>query len=279
MSVKRNRHNIKGLLNNLFGLIVALISIFPLIWMVIASFKPENEVLGFPFRLLPTRWVPDNYIQLFANRDIPFLSSIKATLIVSIIATVLSLIIATMAAYAFARLDFKFKKSMWAIVITTMYIPGIATMIPAFILMARMNLLNTYAVLILPSLAYAYNILFFRQFFLSMPVSIEEAALIDGASRFQIFHKIFLPMSTSPMVIVGVSIFVGYWNSFVWPSITVSDPSLYQVTQIIQAYNATYAQKYGVVMAGSTLVAVIPIALFLIFQRYIVKGITLTGLK
>lgn len=269
----------KNLIFTFLGSVVAVISIFPLLWMFIAGFKPEDEVLGFPFRLLPSRWVFDNYKTLLNNPNIPFLSAIKATLIVSISATVLGLIIAMMSAYAFARLEFRFKKYLWTFIIITMYVPGIATLIPAFILMARLSLLNTYAVLIFPGLAYAYNILFFRQFFLSIPVSIEEAALIDGASRFKIFYKIFVPMSTSSIMIVGISIFVGYWNSFIWPSIVVSDPSLMQVTQVIRAYSVTYAQKYGVVMAGSTLASIIPIMLFLIFQRYIVEGISITGLK
>ena len=279
MHILNYRSNIKKLIYIFLGSVVAVLSIFPLIWMIIAGFKPEREVLGLPFRLFPSRWVFDNYKTLLNNHNIPFLSAMKATLIVSIIATILGLIIAMMSAYAFARLEFKFKKRLWAFIIITMYVPGIATLIPAFILMARLNLLNTYAVLIFPGLAYAYNILFFRQFFLSIPVSIEEAALIDGASRFKIFYMIFVPMSASSMVIVGISVFVGYWNSFIWPSIVISDPSLMQVTQVIRAYSVTYAQKYGVVMAGSTLVSIIPIMLFLIFQRYIVEGISITGLK
>jgi multiple sugar transport system permease protein len=135
------------------------------------------------------------------------------------------------------------------------------------------------AVLILPGAANAYSIFFFRQFFLNLPLSLEEAALIDGANRFRIFTRIYLPNALSPLVIVGVSTFLGYWNSFIWPTMTVTKISNLQVMQVIRSYSSMYSTRYGTVMAGSSLAALVPIVLFLLFQRRIVKGILLTGIK
>jgi multiple sugar transport system permease protein len=184
-----------------------------------------------------------------------------------------------MAAYAFARLEFAFKKTIWRIIIATMYIPGMTILITSFILVTRMKILDTYTVLIIPGVAGAYNIFFFRQFFLNMPMALEESALIDGASRFRIFTSIFLPNSKSPLVIVGIGAFTGYWNSFLWPTLTVTNNKLYQVMQVVRAFRTQYSSRFGAVMAASFLAALVPIGLFLIFQKHIVKGIVLSGIK
>ena len=133
--------------------------------------------------------------------------------------------------------------------------------------------------LILPGLAGAYAIFFFRQFFLNMPMAVEEAALIDGASRFRIFWNIFIPNAKSPYVIMGTGAFLGYWNSFLWPAMTVTSSKYMQVMQVIRSYNNMYANKYGIVLAGSLLAALPPIICFLCFQRYIVKGLMISGIK
>jgi multiple sugar transport system permease protein len=203
----------------------------------------------------------------------------RSTFIVSATATLMSLAMNSMAAYAFARLEFRLKRLLWAATVVTMYIPGITILLTSFILVRNLGLLDTMAVLILPGAANAYSIFFFRQFFLNLPLSLEEAALIDGANRFRIFTRIYLPNALSPLVIVGVSTFLGYWNSFIWPTMTVTKISNLQVMQVIRSYSSMYSTRYGTVMAGSSLAALVPIVLFLLFQRRIVKGILLTGIK
>jgi len=247
--------------------------------MTLAGFKPEREVMAVPLKLLPSEWTLQSFDKLFNDKNNDYFQALKATLYVASLSSILVLIVNSMAAYAFARLEFTFKKLLWRIIILTMYIPGMTILISSFVLVSQMGILDTYTVLIVPGLASAYEIFFFRQFFLNMPMALEESALIDGASRFRIYLTIFLPNAKSPLVIIGIGAFLRYWNSFVWPVMTISDKSKYQVMQIIRSFRNAYSSKFGVVMAASTIAAIIPITLFLFFQKYIIRGIVLSGIK
>lgn len=262
------------------ALVAAAAALFPLVWMAISSFKDSKEILkANPLRFFPTHWTAENYQKLFADTTYPFLRAMGSTAFVAITAALLSITINSMAGYAFARLNFTGKTWLWRLTIFAMYIPGITILVTSFVVVTRMGILDSYAVLILPGLAGAYAIFFFRQFFLNMPMAVEEAALIDGASRFRIFWNIFIPNAKSPYVIMGTGAFLGYWNSFLWPAMTVTSSKYMQVMQVIRSYNNMYANKYGIVLAGSLLAALPPIICFLCFQRYIVKGLMISGIK
>ena len=276
---KKIKKDVGTVLCTILGLVVALISLFPLIWMALAGFKPESEVLTVPIKIFPEKWVTESYETLFSDPSYNFFQTFLVTLAVALLGAFLSLAVNMMAAYVFARLEFPLKKLIWAVCISSMYIPGLTILLTSFLVVFNLGMLNTVTVLVLPGVAAGYSIFFFRQFFMNLPASLEEAALIDGCSRFGIFTRIFLPLSTSPMVIMGIGTFIGYWNSFMWPSMTISDPALMQMMQIIRSLRSAYSTKFGVVMAASTLAAVPPIVLFLIFQKHIVKGIVLSGLK
>lgn len=263
----------------IFAGAIALLSIFPLFWMAMAGFKPEKEVLATPLKFLPTVWTTESFIKLFSDKRNPFWASMGSTAWVSIIACLSSIVVNSCAAYVYSRLEFRFKKLLWRLTIFAMYVPGITILITSFVLVSEMNILNTYTVLIVPGLASAGSIFFFRQFFLNMPVALEEAALIDGASRFRIFISIFVPSSLPPYIFMGVGAFLGYWNSFLWPTLTISDTKMFQIMQIIRSYNTVYASKQGIVMAGSLIAAIPPILLFLIFQRYFLRGVLISGIK
>ena len=262
------------------ALIVTAFSLFPLLWMMISAFKTPKEILKTnPLQFFPAVWVTENLDKLFSDTTYPFLRSMLSTAFVAITAALLSVTINSMAAYAYARLDFTFKRFLWRITVFTMYIPGITILVTSFVVVNAIGILDSYWVLILPGLASAYSIFFFRQFFLNMPMATEEAALIDGAGRFRIFLNIFIPNALSPYVIMGSGAFLGYWNSFLWPAMTVSKPQFLQVMQVIRSYNNMYINAYGVVLAGSAIAALPPILVFLIFQRYIVKGLIISGIK
>jgi multiple sugar transport system permease protein len=271
------KFKIKKVILNLFGIAVGLISLFPLLWMAISGLKPEKEVLAVPFRFFPTKFVTDNYLKLI--QEGMFFRSIAVTFFVAFVSVILSLLINSMSAYVFARLEFPFKKYLWAYGIVTMFIPNIAILITSFVVVAKLGMLDSLAVLIVPGLATGYNIFFIRQFYLNIPSSIEEAALIDGANRFQTYLHIFLPLSKSPFVIVGVSTFLGYWNSYIWPAMTISNQNLFQVMQVIALFKGTYASQWGRIMAASTLAAIPTILLFLVFQKHILQGIKISGIK
>lgn len=278
-TVNRNKKRTEHIFT-VIALIVTLISIFPLLWMILSSFKAGKEVLkANPLRFFPTVWITENFQTLFTDTTYPFLRAMFSSTFVSVTAAFLSITINSMAAYAYARLNFTFKKFLWRLTIFTMYIPGITILITSFVVVNSLGMLDSYWVLILPGLASAYSVFFFRQFFLNMPMATEEAALIDGASRFRIFLSIFIPNAKSPYVIMGTGAFLGYWNSFLWPAMTVTSSQYLQVMQVIRSYNNMYSNSYGVVLAGSALAALPPIIVFLCFQRYIVKGLMISGIK
>ena len=259
--------------------LAVIISAIPLIWMVVSAFKLDREVWAYPFKFFPKKWITNNFHTLFTTKTVNFGQSALNTFFVAITHTFFSLIIDTMAAYCYARLDFRFKTALWRITIFTMFIPNIAILLTSFVVVKQLGLLNSLWVCIIPSLANAGNIFFYRQFFLQIPLSMEEAALVDGAKRFGIYYKVFLPNAKAPMVLLGTGTFIGCWNSYVWPTLTLSSVDKWQIMQVIRSFKNTYTEAYGIVMAASVLSALPPLIVFLSFQKDITKGMLISGLK
>ncbi|MDF2539979.1 MAG: carbohydrate transporter permease [Herbinix sp.] len=277
--MKNTTKTISRIVNSIIALAVAFIALFPLLWMVLASFKNKKEVLAVPLKILPKVWSMENFKTVFEDGTMAYARSIFVTMLVAVIAVVLSLLINMMAGYVFARMNFYFKKFLWIYCIISMYIPGMTILLTSYLVVHRLGMLDTLAVLILPGVVSGYNIFFFRQFFLNLPLSLEEAAMIDGAGRIKIFFRIFIPLSKSPMVVLGAGTFIGYWNSFLWPSMTITQPKYMQIMQIIRSLKSVYSTNYGAIMAGTAIAVIPPIVLFFIFQKHIVKGVVLSGLK
>ena len=184
-----------------------------------------------------------------------------------------------MAGYVFARLRFPLKSLLWVVCLIPWFVPGISTNITAFLVVSKLKMIDTLPVLILPGLAHSYSIFYYRQFYLGIPNEIEEAAKVDGAGSFKMFLKIFLPMSKTPFTIMGISVFLGYWSSFLWPVLTINNPKLYQINQLISYFKSSYNLNVQYVLAAATIAALPTIALFLIFQKQIMQGIKISGMK
>lgn len=261
----------------IFGAIFVIVALFPLAWMVIAGFKSKTEVVSTPFQFFPEVWKWENYSQILS--DPTFMRTMGWTFMGAILFTLLSLTVNSLAAYAFARLDFRFKTVLWVIVITTMFIPGMTILLTSFVVVSKLGMLDSLAVLVLPGAASAGTIFFIRQFYLSIPSSLEEAAMLDGCSRFQIFWRLFLPLSKAPFVVMGITSFLAYWNSYVWPIMTITNPDRYVVQQYLATFRSERSTELGLLMAGSVLAAAPVIILFLIFQKQIIGNIKMAGLK
>jgi multiple sugar transport system permease protein len=258
--------------------LIAVSSLLPLAWMVIAGFKGKTEVLRTPFQFFPEIWILDNYVAILS--DPVFLRALAVTFIGALAFTALSLAINSFAAYVFARLEFTGKRFFWIYCLTPMFIPGMAILLTSFVVVSQLGMLDTLWVLIIPGAASALQMFFIRQFYLNVPVAMEEAALLDGANRWQIFLRIFLPQSQAPFVIVGVASYLVYWNAYVWPILTISaNEDLYQIMQVLRSFISERSTEWGLLMAGSTLAALPTIILVLVFQRYIVNGIRIAGMK
>ena len=282
--MKKNgaKNRIIRLVKNLLALLVVAAILFPIIWMLPAAFKDRTELFAIPNQFLPAEWSFDNFEKVFTMtlNGYNFTSSLLATFVVAVVATALSLFINMMAGYGFARIEFPMKNVIWWSVLVTMFIPGITILLTSIRVVNILHMVDTLWVLIIPGVVSAYNIFYFRQFFLSIPKSLEAAALLDGLGHFGTFWHIFRPMSTTPMIVIGISVFMGYWNSFMWPTLTVSDNAqIAQVTQIIRVLSDAYAGDYGVVVAASLISIAIPLVIYLIFQKRILEGIATTGLK
>jgi multiple sugar transport system permease protein len=260
--------------------LVVLISVsilFPLAWMAIAGFKGKTEVLSSPFQFFPEVWQVQNYVDI--AQDPEFSRAMLVTFGGALIFTVLSLVINSMAAYAFARLDFRGKRFWWVYCVLPMFVPSMAILLTSFVVVSQLGMLDTLAVLIIPGVASAAQMFFMRQFYLGMPIALEEAALIDGCSRWQIFLRIFVPQSLAVFVVVGIASYLAYWNAYVWPILTITNPDLTQIMQFLGQFRSQRGNEWGLLMAGSTLAALPTIVLLLIFQRFIVSGVRISGIK
>ncbi len=276
------KSNVKNVLftymfNAMVFLVISLCALFPFVWMIISSFKGHADIVAMPMRFFPTKWLGENYVTLLSGGK--FYHSLVLTFTLGITFTLGTLLINSMAGYAFARVEFPMKKILWPMVLLTMFIPGISVLITSFIVVVRLGMLNTAWVLILPGLASGGHIFFIRQFYLNFPLALEEAAMIDGCTRFKTYMRIFLPASLPVFVIVGVGAFLGYWGNYLWPVMTISDEKMYQIMQLMQFFRSEKNLKDGVILAGAMITSIPPILLFLIFQRYIVEGIKIAGLK
>lgn len=260
------------------AVLIAAICFFPIIWMFFSAFKDATEVTRIPAKLLPDKWISSNF--KIALNDGLFKAMI-ATFVSGMTASLCAVVVNSMAGYVFARMEFHGKKFLWVYCLMTMFIPGITINLTSYIMVYKLGLTNTFWVLVLPGLAGGYSIFFWRQFFLGIPMSFEDAARIDGCGRFQIYARIFLPILKGPLAISIASFFFGHWNSYMWPTLTITVGNRWtQVQQIIRSYTSSYGGgNYGVIMAASLLAIIPPIIVFAIFQKHITRGYIMSGLK
>ncbi|SDM26955.1 carbohydrate ABC transporter permease [Sediminibacillus halophilus] len=254
------------------GLLVSL----PFIWMILSSFKNDREVLSIPPTLFPENPTFQHYIELFQNLN--FGVYLINTLII-VLFSMFGLLLNTMAGYGFGKFDFRFKEGWFMIVLITMMIPGQVTMIPTYLILNEMGLTNTMAGIILPGLIAAFNIFLIRQFMVTVPDDLIEAARLDGAGEFYIFFKLIIPLAKPILAVQVILTFIASWNSFLWPLIVANDESLYTLSvglALLQDENVT---NYGLQMAGSAFMVVPIVVIFMIFQKYIVEGFNVSGIK
>ena len=261
-------------------IVLSLLSLIPFLWMISTSLKTRAEVFTYPPLLIPTHPQWENYLRVF--QAFPFARYTLNTAFVTITVTVLQTLSYAMAAYAFARLSFPGRDRLFLLYLGTLMIPGVVTLIPSYILMTDkyLNWINTFAALIVPaSLGGAFNTFLIRQFFLSLPRELEDAALMDGASPFQIFFQITLPLSKSILAIVAIFAFIGTWNSFLWPLLMMNTPEKQVLTVGLAAMQGRWNTRWPELMAG-TLMSTAPIILVLVlFQNYVEEGLSFTGIK
>jgi len=257
------------------GVIIALIAIFPLVYMVLSSFKPEAEVYGESF--LPKHWTFQNFIYVFT--EVPFARYMLNSFLVSAIVTVVALFFHSMAAYALARLKFKGRETVFLIIFSTLLVSLPVVLIPEFVVVKTLGMLDSYWGLIVPSIFSAFGIFLLRQFYMGLPDELEEAALIDGAGYWRIYWSVVLPLSRPILAALAVFFFLANWNSFIWPLTITSNPDLRVVQVGISTFHQQYASSESYIIAASTVAAIPTLLLFFFFQKQITESIKTSGFK
>ncbi|MDO4273215.1 MAG: carbohydrate ABC transporter permease [Eubacteriales bacterium] len=259
----------------IIGLIISVTLFFPILVMFITSIKGDTEI--FHLSLIPKSISFEGYVKIFTEYG--FLKNIGNSLFVATVTTFLSLFLQSTSAYAFARLRFRGKKIFFLIVLSTMMIPFSVIMIPLFLITKTLHLTNTLWGIIIPIAANGYGVYLLRQFFVTIPRDLDESAHIDGATHFQIFRKVLLPLCKPILVTLGTSYFIANWNNYLWPLIVTTKPELKLVQVAIAGFRSERQTLWNLIFAA-TVVASVPIfLLFSYFQSYIVEGIKSSGVK
>ncbi|MGN7754215.1 carbohydrate ABC transporter permease [Sinorhizobium sp. 22678] len=255
--------------------ILAFMTLFPLLWMVSIAFKPAAE--SFSSNLIPQAPTLDNFIYVLTG--VPFIRYMANSFLVSATVTIVALFFHTMAGYALARLRFPGREVMFLSIFSTFLVSLPVIIVPLFVIVKAMGMLNSYAGLIIPAIFNAFGIFLLRQYYLSLPKEIEEAARIDGAGYWRIYWSVILPLSRPIMSALAILFFLVNWNSFLWPLTITSDPDLWVVQLGIANFKSQYSASWNYMMAASTIVAIPTLILFVIFQRQIMDSLKTSGLK
>ncbi|TWB12074.1 carbohydrate ABC transporter membrane protein 2 (CUT1 family) [Rhizobium sp. ERR 1071] len=259
----------------LIAAILALMTLFPLLWMVSIAFKPAAE--SFSSSLIPEAPTLDNFIYVLTG--VPFIRYMLNSFLVSATVTMVALFFHTMAGYALARLRFPGREIIFLAIFSTFLVSLPVVIVPLFIIVKAMGMINSYAGLIIPAIFNAFGIFLLRQYYLSLPREIEEAAVIDGAGYWRIYWSVILPLSRPIMSALAILFFLANWNSFLWPLTITSNPNLWMVQVGIANFKSQYSASWNYMMAASTIVAIPTLVLFVIFQRQIMDSLKTSGLK
>lgn len=250
----------------------------PFVWMALSSLKGEGEIRRVPPTWLPEAPTLDNFRELFDRLDFP--QFFTNSTIVAAVVTIGNLVFCSMLGYVLAKSDFAGKKLLFRLVLGTLMIPGMVTLVPLFVLIANMGLVNTYAGLILPFLAAPFGVFLMRQFFLGIPDELIDAARVDGASEARIFVQVVMPLAKPALATLAILTFLGSWNNFLWPLVVATTEDKYTLPVALALYSTGQNQTdYGLLLAGAVVVVVPVLVVYLALQRYFVQGVAMTGIK
>jgi len=255
----------------------AVIVVLPFLWMLGTSFKPESDVFGYPLRLQPSHPTLSNYGSIW--QALPFLRLVTNSVVFAGGVTVFSVFFDSLAAYALARLRFPGRTIAFYLVLATLMVPFQVTLIPLFQLVFQLQWLNSYQGLIVPRATSAFGIFLLRQFFVTIPRELDEAASVDGASLWYVYSRIILPLSRPALASLAVFYFMNNWNDFLWPLVMTSSTDMRTLPAGLTLFAGQYVVEHGVLMAGA-MISLLPLAVaFALAQRYFVSGIATTGIK
>lgn len=264
-----------------FYILLILFSLFfllPLLWMVVTAFKPFEEWLN-------PNWIPanptlENFTSIFNDKSLPIVNWFFNSLLIASLFTLFILVLDSLAGYAYARLEFPGKNLLFGLMLATLVMPGIMFLIPNYLTVARLEWIGKIQGVIAPGLSGVFGVFFMRQFFQGLPKELEEAAYIDGASVWRTFVSVILPLSKGPIITLGIITFLTSWNDFLWPLLILGgDRKALTLPVGLATLQGQYTFDYGKLMAGALVLTVPVLILYAVFQRYIIRSISMTGIK
>jgi len=268
---------IKMSLTHALLILGAIVMVFPFYWMIVTSFKPMAEAVQVPPTLIPHQWAFSNYRE--AWESVPFARYFLNTIFISVAVTAGVILTSALAAHTFARMEFVGKNVVFAGLLGTMMIPFEVILIPDFVIIKNLGWYNTYQAMIVPWAANVFSIFLLRQFFMTIPQELHEAAVLDGCSSWTFLWRVALPISSSAIVTIGIFSFLGSWNSLLWPLIVTSEQKMRPLQVGLAYFQTDQGTYYNLLMAGATLTILPIVILFLFAQRHFVESIARTGLK
>ena len=267
-----------------FGLMIwmslfAVLMAAPLFWMLSTAFKTTNEMNSRDLNLIPSNPTIEKFSGILGADQTPVLRWFFNSMLAATLHTILVLVVCSLAAYALARLDFPGKKIFTAVILATIFVPPISLLIPSYVIVERIGWLDSLIAVVVPGAAGAFGVFFLRQFFLSLPTELEEAALLDGANRWTIFRSIVLPLSGPPLATLALLSFLANWNDFLWPLYVLFSPERLTLQPGLSTLQSAYSTDYSTIMAGGVIASIPVLILFAITQRFVIEGVSRSGLK
>jgi multiple sugar transport system permease protein len=260
--------------------LVALAFISPLIFMLVTSFKTRSDATTLPPSWIPAPFSLDAYKTLLAGSgETPVLRWFANSILAATLHALLVVMTASMAAYALARMEFRGKRIVFAMIIATLFVPPVILIIPNYLIVGQLYWLDTLIAIIVPTAASAFGVFFLRQFFIGLPLELEEAARLDGANRFQIFFKVVVPLSKPALVTLAMLSFLTNYNDFLWPVYVLFSPENQTLPAGLSTLQTANAVRYDLLMAGAVVASAPVLALYLFSQRFIIEGVSRSGLK
>lgn len=264
-------------------LLMAVICIAPIAFSFLTSMKTELEIMVGQFKFLPKEWTFQNYEELFSpvySNSYPVMRWFMNSLIVAVTQTVLVVIIASASAYAYSRLQFRGKNLLFWFLMATMMFPGVINIIPLYKICQKIGIVDTLWALILPGVSGVFNIYLIKQFMTSIPKELDEAAMLDGANRFQIYYKIIIPLCIPVLVVVAMFVFTGAWNDYLWPTIAINKVDMLTITPGMQRIKDSFNTMPGHAIAGGFISVIPTFIVYLFTQKHFMKGMQMqAGVK
>ena len=268
----------RGITVNIIALLIALVFIFPLYWTFLTAFRTEAQILEWPPKFLPTNLTLANFEEVLAHpQDTPVFQWFINSLFAAVSYASLSVVVGVMAAFALARMQFRFRDAYFKIILASMAVPGMIHFLPNYTTIDALGWTDNLVAIIVPGLASTFGIFLLRQFFISIPREIEEAAIIDGANIRQRIFYVIAPLAKESIIILWVMNFMSNWNDYLWALVVLYSPNKRTMPVGMSTLQGKYVTQYGPLMAGALFIAVPSILIFLLVQRYYIKGIDISG--